>query len=84
MIEIKFKDGELVTHSEGSQKDLAVETVTIVQALAKGFAKMFGLSENDAVDVIADSAKHMMGRLNECPHTEIHFPGVGKNDKTEN
>lgn len=78
MIKIEIKDGRCDITSSGSSKDLSVETVIIVQTLARNFSKLHGLSANDAVDVISDSAKHLMEEIekavNDSTTIEIGIP----------
>ena len=78
MIKIEIKDGRCEITSIGSSKDLSIETVAIVQTLARNFSKLHGLSANDAVDVISDSAKHLMREFekyaNDSTKIEIGIP----------
>lgn len=78
MIKIEIKDGRCEITSNGSSKDLSIETVVIVQTLARNFSKLHGLSANDAVDVISDAAKHLMGEFkkyaNDSTTIEIGIP----------
>ncbi len=80
MIKIEIKDGNCSNTCEGSKKDLSVETVIIVQTLARAFAKMNSISEIEAIDVIADSAKHFQDKLETMTveGTEIYIPGDKK------
>lgn len=80
MIKIEIKDGKFIKTCKGSQNELAVETVVIVQTLAKSLAKTHGLSETDAVDVIAASAKRFLDKLETetVEGTEIYILGDKK------
>lgn len=63
MLKIEIKGEKCTQVLEGTDKELTVEPIIALQILAKSFAQYNGITEDDAIDLMAESAKHFMNEL---------------------
>lgn len=63
MLKIEIIGEKCTQQLEGTDKELTVEPIIALQILAKSFAQYQGITEDDAIDLMAESAKHFMNEL---------------------
>lgn len=63
MLKIEIIGEKCTQVLEGTDKELTVEPIIALQILAKSFAQYNGITEDDAIDLMAESAKHFMNEL---------------------